>query len=202
MKTRQLPSIAISTLICLSSLPMKADEEADRAGLRKMRMDYEEAVNTGDLLKIKNSLSPNITGIMLTGKPFEGYQGIVSYWKEVQALIGVGGIYHVTIKSDKTDFYGDVSVSHGTTEEIIRLSTGRQLRFAALWTAICHKEAGLWKVIRIQATMDPVDNVFVALQLKKAKLTFSIIGAVAGIFIFLALRFIYIRTRSLKTDHR
>lgn len=190
MKTNQIIIIATAAIFCCWNTITRADEEADRAALRLIKTNYVEAVNSGDLSKIKNGLSQKVTGVMVTGKSVEGYDGLVSYWKEIQDLIGPGGTYHVTVNVDKTDLFGEVAVSYGTTEETVQLADGKKLDFSAFWTSVCHKEDGTWKVVRMQVTMNPVENVFVTLQLKKAKLVYGIAGFITGALLILALRFI------------
>jgi ketosteroid isomerase-like protein len=185
--------VTIAAVFCGWNTSAHADEDADRAALRMIRTNYEVAVNSGDLSKIKDDLSKDVTGVMVTGKSVEGYDGLVAYWKEVQNLIGTGGTYHVTVNVDKTDLLGDVAVSHGTTDEIVRLPNGKELAFSAFWTVVCHKEDGTWKVLRMEATLDPVHNVFVSLQLDKAKLMYGIGGLISGIILVLLIRLICCR---------
>jgi ketosteroid isomerase-like protein len=193
MKTKHALVVAVAAVFCCWICIVHADDDSDRAALHMIRTNYEDAVNSGDLSKIKNDLSKEVTGVMVTGKSVEGYDGLVSYWKEVQDLIGPGGTYHVTVNVDKTDLFGDVAVSHGTTEEAVRLANGKELDFSAFWTAVCHKEDGAWKVVRMEATMNPIDNVFVSFQLKKAKLIYGIGGLVAGIILVLLIRLVCCR---------
>ena len=196
MKTNPRFIIILAVIACGWSSLARADDEADRAALRMIRTNYQEAVNSGDLTKIKNDLSKDVTGVMVTGRPVEGYDGLVAYWKEVQNLIGPGGTYHVAVNVDKTDLFGDVAVSRGTTDEIIRLADGKELAFSAYWTGICHKEDGVWKVFRVEATLNPVDNVFVSLQLKKARLVSSISSGITGIILALLIRSLFCRKKA------
>jgi ketosteroid isomerase-like protein len=184
----------LATLVFFSGLwIVRGDDGADRDALRLIRTNYMEAVNSGDLSKIKNDLSQDVTGVMVTGEPVEGYDDLVAYWKKIQNLIGPGGTYHVTVNVDKTDLFGDVAVSRGTTEESVRLPGGKELDFSSSWTAICHKENDAWKVVRMQATMNPIENVFISLQLQRAKLIYGAIGFIVGILIFAAARFLLCR---------
>jgi len=194
MKTCQVLLFSIAAVLCGWNTIACADDAADRAALRMIRTNYEVAVNSGDPSKIKGDLSKDVTGVMVTGKEVEGYDGLVTYWKEVQALIGTGGTYHVTVNVDKTDLLGDVAVSRGTTDETVRLPNGKELDFNAFWTAVCHKEDGQWKVFRMEATLDPVHNVFVTLQIKRAKLIYGIGGLLGGILFFLVIRLFCCRT--------
>jgi len=195
MKTNSKFIIILATIACCWSDLAHADDEADRAALRMIRTNYQDAVNSGDLSKIKNDLSKDVTGVMVTGRPVEGYDGLVAYWKEVQNLIGPGGTYHVSVNVDKTDLFGDVAVSRGTTDEMIRLADGKELNFSAYWTGVCHKEDGVWKVFRIEATMNPVDNVFVSLQLKKTRLIAGISAGITGIILALLIRSLFCRKK-------
>lgn len=194
MKANQI--IIAAALFCCWNTIARADEDADRAALRLIKTNYVEAVNSGDLSKIKNDLSQKVTGVMVTGRLVEGYDGLVSYWKEIQDLIGVGGTYHVTVNVDKTDLFGDVAVSHGTTEEAVRLPNGKELDFNAFWTTVCHKEDGAWKVVRMQATMNPIENVFVALQLKTSRWIYGMGGLASGVMLVLIMRFIFRQNHS------
>ena len=190
MKMNPIPLIIAVGLYCLNTIAW-ADDNADHEALRMIRTNYENAADSGDLSKFKSDLSDQVTGVMVTGQAVTGYDGLVSYRTGIQTLIGSSGSYHVTVSTDKTDLFGDVAVSRGTTGETVRLSNGKELSFSSLWTAICHKENGQWKVFRVQATLDPVHNVFVSLQLEKAKLTYGIVGFVSGIILALLLQFLW-----------
>jgi len=168
-----------SVLFCWTSV-VRADEEADRAALRVIKASYEEAVNTGNLSKLAPYASKDVTGVMVTGEAVQGFEGLQAYWKKIQDLIGPGGSYQVNVNVDKTDLVGDVAVSRGSTAETVRLPNGKELKFSSLWTAICRKEGGAWKVTRMQATMDPVNNVFVATKLNTAKLLAGVGGLLLG----------------------
>ena len=190
---------AIVALCALNSI-VRADDDADRAALRMIRTNYEDAANSGDLSKIKNDLDNQVTGVMVTGEQVTGYDGLVSYWKGIQGLIGPGGSYHVTVNTDKTDLFGDVAVSHGTTEESVRLQSSKELDFSACWTAVCHKEDGKWKVLRMQATLNPVHNAFVSLELVKAKTVYGAAGFIAGGVLLLLLQLFVISHKTRRSS--
>jgi ketosteroid isomerase-like protein len=187
MKTRHLLLAAI-TAFCCWNLTVRADDNADRNALRLIRTNYMDAANSGDLSKFKNDLSPDATGVMVTGAPVTSYDDLVAYWKSIQDLIGPGGTYHVAVNTDKTDLFGDVAVSHGTTDETVHLANGTDFHFNSFWTAVCHKENGDWKVLRMQATLDPVHNVFVDYQIKKAELVYGVAGVAVGLAVSFLLR--------------
>jgi uncharacterized protein (TIGR02246 family) len=162
-----------------------------------LRTNYIEAVNSGDSSKMASFVSPDATGVMVTGEEVKGMDGLKAYREKIQNLIGPGGNYHVTVNLDKTDLYhDDLAVSRGSTDDTVHLGSGKDLHFNSLWTAVCQKENGNWKVIRMEAAMDPVNNVFVTLQLAKAKLQFGAVGAVLGAACGLAMGILITKRRS------
>jgi ketosteroid isomerase-like protein len=173
-------------VLAFSSSPALADDEAEHAALRKIKAAYEDAVNSGNPSKIGPFLGKEVTGVMVTGEPVQGLEGLESYWRKIQSLIGPGGSYQVKVNVEKSDLYGDLAVSSGTTDDVVRLANGQELKFNSLWTTVCRKENGDWKLIRMQATMDPVENVFVSAKTKMAKLTYGAGGAILGAVMVLA----------------
>jgi hypothetical protein len=71
---------------------------------------------------------------------------------------------------------------------VVRLANGHELKFNSLWTSVCRRENGVWKVIRLQGTMNPVENVFVTAKLTAAKLTYGSGGLLAGVLLGFVLR--------------
>jgi ketosteroid isomerase-like protein len=189
MKTTQqtrFRCIATFLILVFSSSLALADDEAEHAALRKIKAAYEAAVNGGDPSKIGPFMAKDATGVMVTGEPVIGLEGLKTYWKKIENLIGPGGSYQVKVIVEKSDLYGELAVSSGTTEDVVRLANGRELKFNSLWTTVCRKANGDWKLIRMQATMDPVDNVFISAKLKMAKLTFGVSGLVLGALLVFA----------------
>ena len=173
----------LSCALLFASTDMWADEEANHAELRKIKAAYEEAVNKADPTKIAPYLSENVTGVMITGEEVKGFAGLEAYWKKIQQLMGPGGTYHVKVNADSTEFHGDVSISRGNTEDVVKLASGTEFRFTSFWTAVCRKENGAWKVVRMQATMDPVDNVFVKARVQTTKIAYGAIGVVSALLV-------------------
>jgi ketosteroid isomerase-like protein len=200
MKTERYISISLMITAVFSLCfghPARADEAADRTALHMIRTNYMEAVNSGDLTKMSPYIGTDATGVMVTGEEVKGFDGLKAYWAKIQNLIGPDGSYHVTVNLDKTDLYhDDFAVARGSTDDTVHLGNGKDLHFNSLWTAICHKEDGNWKVIRMEAAMDPVDNVFVSLQLAKAKLLFGTVGVAAGAAFGLIIGILISRKRS------
>jgi len=169
---------------------LRADEEADRATLRKIMALYEEVVRSDDITKLLPYLPENLTAVTPTGEEVKGPQQLQAYFQRIWALIGKGGTYQVKVNVGSTDFYGDIAVSYGSTDELIRSAAGKEYQFPMLWTAVSRQENEQWKVIRMHGSIDPLTNVFVAAQLQMTKLVYGIGGGVVGLGMGLLLHFL------------
>jgi len=137
-------------------LPISATEE-DKTALRNLRMVYEKAVANRDIEALKPHLTADFTAVMITAEEVKGYDGIVAYWKKVEEFLGEGGTYQVSIDPDDTLFEGTLAIAKGRArEQVVR--KGKSLDFTSLWTAVARKEGGVWKILRIQASIDPIKN--------------------------------------------
>lgn len=143
-------------LLITLALPVFADE-ADKEALRNLRGIYEKAIASRDLAQLKPHLAADFTAVMITADEVKGYDGITAYWKKVEDFLGKDGTYQVTIEPDETLFEGNLAIAKGRArEQVVR--GGKNLDFTSVWTAIARKEAGAWKIVRIQASIDPVGN--------------------------------------------
>lgn len=163
-------------LLLLLALPLCAREE-DKQALRDLKAVYEKAIATKDLELIKPHLASDFTAVMITADEVKDYDGIKAYWKKVEDFIGKDGTYTVTIEPDETIFQGDIAIAKGIAKEHV-VRKGKTIGLVTKWTAIARKEEGKWKLVRIQATIDPVNNPIIT-ALGKAKLWIT--GGVAAI---------------------
>lgn len=151
------------SLLILLAVPVLASEE-DKAALRKLRDVYEQAIAKRDLAALKPHLAADFTAVMITADEVKGYDGILSYWKKVEDFLGKDGTYQVSIEPDDTIFEGNIAIAKGRAREHV-VRSGKTLDFISQWTAIARKEGTEWKIVRIQASIDPVKNpIITALQ--------------------------------------
>jgi uncharacterized protein (TIGR02246 family) len=187
MNHRNLLLILLLAIVSTS----RADLESDRAALRVIKAAYEQACKTGDPEKLAPYLAKDVTGVMVTGEEVAGLEGLKAYWSKIESLMGPGGTYSTTVNVEATEVFGDISISRGTTDDIVRLAGAKDLKFNSRWTAVCRRENGAWKIYRMQASLDPIQNVFIDGRVTGAKLTFGIGGAAVG----LVLGFLIFRTK-------
>ncbi len=163
-------------LLLLLALPLSAQEE-DKQALRDLKAVYEKAVATKNLELIKPHLASDFSAVMITADEVKNYDGIKAYWKKVEEFIGKDGTYTASIEPDDTIFQGDTAIAKGIAKEHV-VRKGKSIDLVTKWTAIARKEEGKWKLVRIQATIDPVNNPIIRV-LNKGKLWLT--GGVAGV---------------------
>ena len=184
MKTLPL-SLALALLL---AAPTLADEEAEHAALRKIKAAYEEAVNMDAMPKFEPWLGKDATAVMVTDEEVHSFAELQAYWLRIKALLGSGGSYAVKVNVDKTDLLGDVAVSRGTTDDTAKTARFGSVSFHSHWTAVLRKEGGEWKVLRLHASMDPLENPFVVARTASRSLAFGGAGVALGLVLGLLSR--------------
>lgn len=174
---------AVVGCLFLAPSALGANEQADREALAKLRAIYEEAVKSDDLSKLFPHLAGNFTAVAPTGVAVKGPQELQSYFKSIWDLIGRGGAYQVKVNATNTEFFGDIALSYGTTDEFVKTAEGKEYKFPMLWTAVSRREEGGWKAIRLHGSMDPLSNVFVKTQLQATKWIYGGGGVVVGLVV-------------------
>ena len=167
-------------VLAASNCSRAADEDPAHAALRQIKTTYETAVRTGDLTPLKPLFAPETTAVMLLGQEVTSFAELEQHWKFVRDLIGPGGSYTTTLKPETSLIFGDIALSRGTSDELVKTGSGREFAFTSRWTAVSRRVGSEWKVIRLHGSMDPVSNVFTALFLQRAKLTYGLGGLVLG----------------------
>lgn len=171
-------------LVTLSSFLLRqtacGQEEAEHEALRKLKAVYEEAINSNDLAKMLPHLGQNVSGVMLTGEEVKGFQDIQAYWDKIKRMMGEGGRYEVKLNPNRSELFGDIALAHGSTEDVVRANTGKTYRFGSHWTAVCRKENGQWKILRMQGTMDPIGNPFVNARVQFNRVIWGLGGLITG----------------------
>jgi hypothetical protein len=90
----------------------------------------------------------------------------------------------VTVKpAEKARFFGEVAIAYGSTEDVATTGSGREYKFTSTWTAVCVREGGQWKILRVQGSMDPIANTFVKDAISGAGWLAGIAGAVGGLVV-------------------
>lgn len=189
-RTASALPLVLTVILLASTDILQADEEADRATLRQIKTLYEQVVRSDDITPLLPYLPANLTAVTPTGEEVKGPQQLQAYFHGIWAMIGKGGTYQVKVNVGSTDFYGDIAVSSGTTDETVRSAAGKEFQFPMLWTAVSRKENEQWQVIRMHGSINPLSNVFVLAQLRMTKLLYGGGGIVLGLGVGLLFHFL------------
>jgi uncharacterized protein (TIGR02246 family) len=162
------------------------NEHNDREALRKIRSTYEDALNNRDLEKIRPLLADDFTGVVISGDEVRSFEDIEAFLHKVWGMVGEGGKHHVEIGVDQTDFFGDLAVSRGYNDEVFHTAAGKEYAFRARWTVVARRQNGEWKIYRVHAGLNPMDNVIVTEIVGRAKMTFGLCGLAAGLVLGIA----------------
>lgn len=165
-----------------------ADENADHDALRKIRSTYEDALNNRDLEKIQPLLADGFTGVVILGDEIKSFEDLQVFMKKVWDLVGEGGRHHVKVIVDHTDLFGDLAVSRGSSEEVFHTAAGKEFAFCARWTAVARRQNGEWKIFRVHAGLNPMDNAIVTEIVKRNRLLYGTSGLAGGLAFGFALR--------------
>jgi len=156
------------------------DRAADRKLLRELGGRYEQAINDGDLRSLAPFVATSASAVFATNHELQGLEAMQKYFESVRERLGANSSYNVKLEPDRTEFFGDMAVAHGHSEEKARLGSGREYNFTTHWTAVLRKEADGWKALRLHVSMDPFDNAVVAARLKTRTWSVAACGIAAA----------------------
>lgn len=147
--------------------PAPEDEHtADRVALRELAGHYEQAINSGNLMPLGPSLAPEASAVFATNDEVQGLDAMQKYFDSIKERLGKNSSYTVKLDPDRTEFFGNIALGHGRSNETAKLGNGREYRFTTHWTAVLRKENGGWKAQRLHVSMDPFDNPAIAARLQ------------------------------------
>lgn len=176
-------TLGISSIMAQPAAAPSAAEEAEWVKIRNIKAIYEDAVNSNQLEKLQPYIAKNFHGVMVNGREARSYDDLVKIVADLRALIGAGGSYHVKISYEPGTMFGNVAVANGAAEESIVTGSGKRFDPTSTWLVNLIKEDGDWKLYRVQATMDPVNNVFVRDTVKYTGIFFGGGGVLVGALI-------------------
>jgi hypothetical protein len=179
--------------------PVLADEAADHAALRELKTLYERAVNENRLDLLAPHIGTPFHGVMITSKSVSTLEDMKGYWASMQRLMGPGGTYRVTLDPARSVILGDLALARGTTSDVVTTDEGRVYRFGTNWTATLQRQDGVWKIVQVQGSMDPVGNAFVRSFIRESLMKYGAVIALLALVLGLAIGFTVGRRRAVRT---
>ena len=138
------------------------DRPADRQALRELRLKYEAAINQGSFDTLKDSIAPGASVVFMTGDQVTGIEAMQTFYNGIKKQLGEGSSFSVALKPEKVEFFGDIAVAHGTSDETVVPGHGSPLTYRSLWTAVLHHSDNRWQALRLHVSIDPINNPIVA----------------------------------------
>ena len=182
---KRSPYLLVTLLSCSAAFAKEApsgdEHAADRAALRELGGRYEQAINSGDLRPLASSVASSASAVFATNDEVQGLDAMQKYFDSIKERLGKNSSYTVKLNPDRTEFFGDIALAHGRSDETAKLGSGREYRFTTHWTAVLQKDAKGWKALRLHVSMDPLDNPAITARLQKRTLVVATAGVlVAG----------------------
>jgi ketosteroid isomerase-like protein len=142
------------------------EHTADRAALRELAGQYEKAIDNGDLRVLAPSIASEASAVFATNDEVQGLEAMQKYFDSIRERLGKNSSYIVKLDPDRTEFFGDLALAHGRSDETAKFGSGREYHFATRWTAVLRKDGGHWKAQRLHVSMDPFDNPAITARLQ------------------------------------
>jgi len=151
------------------------------------------------LESMKLKLAEGFSAVTVTGHEAESFDDLRDYWAYILDLIGEDGKYSLDVLPEPAKFSGDYVLSQGKTQESV-VAGGTTYEFETLWSAVFVKQGGDWKLLRLHASMGPINNTFVATARTQAIVWSVIVASVAGFLVGGGLVGLLSRRKNAATD--
>lgn len=180
---------AVVIAACLAALvsaaqPPAADEhEADRNALRALKAIFEQAASKNQLDLLRPHLHEPFSVVTYTDREFSDFEAFKARWQETRDEVVGQGSYQVTLKPEPTEFFGDVAVARGDSDNVLVASSGNEYRLTSHWTAVFHKVDGQWTIVRVHSSLDPFGNPMIRGEVRRWLVFVGIAAAALGLVI-------------------
>lgn len=160
----------------------------DRQQLLAILAEIERGINEVNIDLMAKHFDEKATVTWLNAEVSHGPEGVRSYFKR---MVGNGPdavlskyVTHPQI-SQSTQFYADVAVANGTTEDEFTPHHRGPFNFHTVWTATLIKREGKWKIISLTLSTNTFNNVLID-ELKQYAVYAGMGGALLGMLLVTA----------------
>ncbi|MBI4678213.1 MAG: hypothetical protein HY748_11580 [Elusimicrobia bacterium] len=162
------PLFASGTPKTLSGLP-----EQDREAFTRIQKAFEDAAGKKDFDLLRPYLDQGFQGRMVSDEDVSGVEGLEAFWKKLGGVSTEQGVHRYTIKLNPRDLEisGDSALARGRTDERFEVRPGEPVDFHSDWEVRLRRDSGgQWKLASMEARLDPVDKVSLALKVAAQRL--------------------------------
>ena len=137
------------------------DRSEDREQLKKTLFSIEDSLNKLQMKRLLSHFDEHAILSFMTTEVANGKAGILAYYEQMFNLP------NAPLKSFQTkasldgpaQFHGNTIVASGRTQDHFELADGRKYQFNTRWLASAVKKQGEWKVVSLNFSVDPFENV-------------------------------------------
>lgn len=191
--------LLIMAIGMVSSVQAENDHEAERAKLRALLAEVENAINRQDIIALEAVMHDDVVVTFLNSEVARGIPAVRNYFE-----VKLGGAEAI-LKSYKTKanvvnqakFYRDIAIVDGSTKDEFVFAHGSTMLLDTLWTASLVKQENNWKIVQLHFSSNIFDNAL--LNAAKQSITlFVTIAFVFGLIIGLVLGVVIVNRRKSK----
>ena len=162
----------------------KDPRAADRKVLKSMLTDFEASLNEKNLEKLLAHLDEQAVMSFMTTETAVGKDAVQAYYTKMFKDKDAPLADHQTKASldTKAIFHGDTIVASGRTDDVFTLKDGSIYKFNTRWVASVVKKQENWKVVSVNFSVDPFNNIVMD-ELQSKVWTYSIMAFIGGLII-------------------
>ncbi|GEM_PF-665446 len=147
----------------LSLQAQDIERSHDRQQLKKILYDIENSLNTLDMDGLLKHFDERAVVSFMTTEVAVGKAGILAYYQKMFHLPEAPlAAFHTKASLDGAAyFHGDTIIASGHSKDSFTLTDDRQYEFNTRWLATAIKKDGQWKVVALDFSVDPFNNVII-----------------------------------------
>jgi ketosteroid isomerase-like protein len=174
-------------LLCIPLFTVQAvedDRSKDREELKKILYSIEDSLNKVDMDTLLSHFDENAVLSFMTTEVASGKEGLLAYYKKMFNLPEAPlTSYHTEASLDgPAHFHGNTIVASGRTQDSFTLSDGRAYSFNTRWVATAIKKDNQWKVISLDFSVNPFENVILD-EMGRQLINYALLAFLAGLII-------------------
>jgi len=157
---------------------------ADRETLRTMLGDFEASLNEKNIEKLLGHLDDQAVMSFMTTETAVGKEAVQAYYDKMFKGDDAPLADHKTKATLETKaiFHGDTIIASGRTKDIFTLKDGSIYKFDTRWVASAVKKQGNWKVVSVNFSVDPFENIVMD-ELQNKLWTYAIMAFIVGLIV-------------------
>ncbi len=160
------------------------DRNSDREALKKILVDIQVSLNDMDMDALMQSMDEDISISFMTTEVAVGREQIEAYYDKMFLVKDAPLRKHTTVASIDAPalFRGNTAIAYGMAKDTFILQNGEIYNFDTRWSATAVKNLEDWKVVAINFSVNPFDNILLE-TIRKHLWLYTLLAFLAGIIV-------------------